>query len=275
GVGICEESSGRKLRGKLAAARVYAKELSVSEIQSRYRADKGENIDAIAPGNPNVLAWYDFHDAYTAPRVTGITLNKTSSSIKAGSTLSLIATVAPINAENKNITWKSNNPSVATVDQKGNVKAIKAGKATITATTVDGAKTATCIVTVTDLKNEWIKQSGKWYYYASDVLQKNKWIKSSNKWYYVDSSGVMATGWKKISGKWYYLNSDGSMITGWKKLSGKWYYLNSDGSMITGWKKLSGKWYYFDGSGKMFASTTKKIGGKTYKFSNSGICLNP
>ena len=81
--------------------------------------------------------------------VTGVTLNKTTTSIEAGQSEQLTATVLPANADNKSITWSSNNTAVATVDQNGNVSALAEGQATITVTTTDGSKTASCTVTVT------------------------------------------------------------------------------------------------------------------------------
>lgn len=81
--------------------------------------------------------------------VTGVTLNKNSTSITAGSTETLTATVSPNNATDKSVTWSSSNTSVATVSSSGVVSAVTAGNATITVTTVDGSYTATCIVTVT------------------------------------------------------------------------------------------------------------------------------
>ncbi|MDL2310195.1 Ig-like domain-containing protein [Parabacteroides sp. OttesenSCG-928-B22] len=81
--------------------------------------------------------------------VTGVSLNKTSLSLVVGESETLTPTVAPADADNKKVSWKSNNTSVATVDNNGNVTALKAGSATITATTEDGGKTATCAVTVT------------------------------------------------------------------------------------------------------------------------------
>ena len=81
--------------------------------------------------------------------VTGVSLNKTSTSIEAGQTETLTATVAPSNAGNQNVNWISSNTSVATVDQSGKVTALAPGNTTITVTTEDGSKTATCAVTVT------------------------------------------------------------------------------------------------------------------------------
>lgn len=81
--------------------------------------------------------------------VTGVTLNKSSLTIEAGQNETLVATVAPTNADNQNVTWKSSNTAVATVSATGEVSALTAGTATITVTTEDGNKTATCTVTVT------------------------------------------------------------------------------------------------------------------------------
>ena len=81
--------------------------------------------------------------------VTGVTLNKTNLTLQEKASETLTATVVPTDATNKNVTWASSDPNVATVDQTGNVTAVGAGTATITVTTEDGEKTATCKVTVT------------------------------------------------------------------------------------------------------------------------------
>lgn len=81
--------------------------------------------------------------------VNGVTLNPTLLSLFTGGSETLTATVEPSNATNKNVTWSSDKPEVATVEN-GKVTAKAAGTATITVTTEDGEKTATCTVTVTD-----------------------------------------------------------------------------------------------------------------------------
>lgn len=78
--------------------------------------------------------------------VKSVSLNKTSLSLKVGDTAKLEVTINPSDATNKNATWKSSDTSVVTVDANGNIKAIKAGNATITVT-VDG-KSATTKITV-------------------------------------------------------------------------------------------------------------------------------
>lgn len=80
--------------------------------------------------------------------VTGVTLDKETMNLTAGSTGTLTATITPENATNKNLTWTSDKEEVATVSD-GVVTAVAAGTANITVTTADGGKTATCVVTVT------------------------------------------------------------------------------------------------------------------------------
>ncbi|WP_443665674.1 S-layer homology domain-containing protein [Dysosmobacter sp.] len=83
--------------------------------------------------------------------VTGVALNKTSTSISVGNSETLTATVAPENAANKALKWASSDEDVATVAPDGTVTAVKVGTATITATATDGSgKSAVCMVTVTD-----------------------------------------------------------------------------------------------------------------------------
>ena len=72
-----------------------------------------------------------------------------AASIYVGDTTKLTATITPDGASNKAVTWDSQNEGIATVDQQGNVKALKAGTATITATAQDGSGiSGSCVVTV-------------------------------------------------------------------------------------------------------------------------------
>ena len=80
--------------------------------------------------------------------VSNVTLDKTTITLSDGQTAKLTATVTPEDADNKNVSWSSDNTAVATVAADGTVTAVKAGTAKITVTTVDGGKTATCTVTV-------------------------------------------------------------------------------------------------------------------------------
>lgn len=81
--------------------------------------------------------------------VTGITLPETLS-LTVGDTRTVTATVAPADATDKSITWTSSDSSVVSVDAQGKLTALKAGTATITATTADGGFSDTCTVTVAE-----------------------------------------------------------------------------------------------------------------------------
>lgn len=82
--------------------------------------------------------------------VDSITLNAETSSGKVGESFSLNASFVPENASNKNLSWKSDNESVATVDNKGTVIFVGYGKCYITATSEDGNKKASCYFYVYD-----------------------------------------------------------------------------------------------------------------------------
>lgn len=95
--------------------------------------------------------WSDVLQVTTKPvPVTGVSLNKTETTIAAGASETLTATVAPSNATNKAVTWATSDAKIATVDNAGKVTGVAAGTATITVKTADGGKTATCQVTVTE-----------------------------------------------------------------------------------------------------------------------------
>ncbi|AFQ45722.1 Ig-like domain-containing protein [Desulfosporosinus meridiei] len=93
----------------------------------------------------------DFSGSFEVIVQTGvakISLNKTTTTLSIGYSDELISTIAPLNAVNSNVTWKSSNSSIVTVDENGKIEALKSGRAVITVTSEDGNKKATCIVTV-------------------------------------------------------------------------------------------------------------------------------
>lgn len=92
---------------------------------------------------------FTYDDGLSGVPVTGVQLNKSLSSLYVGGTEQLTATVLPIDASNKAVSWESGNNSVATVSGTGLVTAVGAGSTVITVTTDDGGKTATCNYTVT------------------------------------------------------------------------------------------------------------------------------
>ena len=110
--------------------------------------------DVSASGyNCRIKAYTDKRDTTTPAdvKVSRITLSaSTGLALTKGQTQKLTATVAPANATNQAVTWKTSDKNVATVSENGLVTAVGGGDATITCTAKDGSNVkATCKVTVT------------------------------------------------------------------------------------------------------------------------------
>ena len=119
--------------------------------------DSNGTVLGVSPGSTVIIVISDDGNYTTSIPVTvikptinvsGVTLNKNNITLLIGQTDSVVATVMPSNATNKSVTYSSSNPTVATVDQNGNIKAIAQGEATIIVTTSDKKMTASCKVTV-------------------------------------------------------------------------------------------------------------------------------
>ncbi len=115
--------------------------------------NKGYRFVAWSDGNtdnPRTLTVVDnaiYTATFEAIRVASISLSQTTATISKGKTLQVEASVLPENALDKSVVWSSDNETVAIV-QDGLIHAHEKGIATIQATTVDGNKIATCLVTV-------------------------------------------------------------------------------------------------------------------------------
>lgn len=94
--------------------------------------------------------------------VVSVSLDKASLDMYLQDTYTLTATITPSNATDKAVSWTSSNPSVASVSDKGVVTATAAGKTDITVTTHDGAKAATCSVSVTRRQPKRPSAGGNW-----------------------------------------------------------------------------------------------------------------
>ncbi len=79
--------------------------------------------------------------------VSSITLSPSSLAMEIGEQRTIIPTVLPNNATDKTVVWKSENPSIATVEN-GIVKAVSIGTTSISASSLDGEIKAACPVTV-------------------------------------------------------------------------------------------------------------------------------
>ena len=125
-----------------------------SENTAVAKVDASGMVTAVGVGTTRIIASADANGTAAICVVSVKKLVKSisisgSSTVSALSTIQLKATVSPSDA-NSNVTWSSSNTSIATVDQSGNVKGLKEGKVTISATATDGSgAVGTYQVTVT------------------------------------------------------------------------------------------------------------------------------
>lgn len=206
--------------------------------------------------------------------VTDIVLDKGMITFnRSGETSTIQAIVIPSFATNRNVSWKTNNSSVAVVDSKGTVTAVGPGSATVSAITEDGGLIANSLITVlnpvkgvslnkTELK---LKQGEQASLTAtinpSDASEKTvEWKSSNNSVATVDSYGrILAVG--RGTSTIMVTTKDGSYTAscvvsvigkvGWSYENGSWYYYNADGAMRVGWLYTSNRWYYLNSNGKM------------------------
>lgn len=113
--------------------------------------------------------------------VTGVTLDAETADMKVGEQKKLVATVAPEDATNKSVTWSSSDETLATVTSEGQVSALKAGTVTITVKTADGEKTASCVITITNVDVESVKLNRSHIYiYPGDNNQLTATVAPAN-----------------------------------------------------------------------------------------------
>jgi len=137
-------------------------------------------------------------DEKTTP-VTSITLNYEELTLIPGDTITLVATVQPDDATNKTVTWTSNRPGVVTVNEEGLITAVANGEATIIATTRDGNKIVSCMITV-DFRSQWV---GDWEFTTNPAGQIS----------YGEQSDVICIKFlKSTSGELVTVNESGKLL---------------------------------------------------------------
>lgn len=115
-------------------------EYEAGTFQATFKNENGESPKANVPAfKTNPI------------KVTGVTLDQTELELDVDGTATLQASVAPTTATDKSVAFTSSDDTIAKVDREtGEVTGVAPGTADIVATTIDGNKTATTTVTVTE-----------------------------------------------------------------------------------------------------------------------------
>ena len=179
--------------------------------------------------------------AVTVSAATPFTISPTTVSVEVGATTKLTASLAA--------TYESSDDKVATVASDGTIKGIKAGAATITATSTDGSgKPATCAVTITGKalndKTELFDEKGNKLYVRTGSAPNYEYRRATyadynNKnitTFYIkgDVDEYRYTGWQTIDGLTYFFRKDNTKVTGEQVIGGVKYNFASDGSLTQG-----------------------------------------
>nr|WP_321026263.1 glycoside hydrolase family protein [Clostridium neonatale] len=122
-----------------------------------------------------------------------------------------------------------------------------------------------------NIKNGWVLENDKWYYYEDNKKLTTEWVKSNDRWYYLEKDGHMVKDWFQTTknNDWYYALQNETIN------NGKTFY---EGEICTGWLKLNGKWHFFEDInentlGVMYSDGIFKIKDKYHKFDKEGVWL--
>ncbi|SUQ40235.1 lysozyme [Clostridium neonatale] len=122
-----------------------------------------------------------------------------------------------------------------------------------------------------NIKNGWVLENDKWYYYEGNKKLTTEWVKSNDRWYYLEKDGHMVKDWFQTTknNDWYYALQNETIN------NGKTFY---EGEICTGWLKLNGKWHFFEDInentlGVMYSDGIFKIKDKYHKFDKEGVWL--
>ena len=136
--------------------------------------------------------------------VTGIQINENIESLEVGKSKIITATITPSNATDKNITWKSSDESIATVNTSGEITAKKSGTVNITASSSNG-KTSTIKI---NIKEESKAENSA--IIKTSTINKNNTDNNSTTNNQEDSNplgGILTLGLLGGGGSWIYKKS--------------------------------------------------------------------
>lgn len=124
-------------------------------------------VPAGAPAEIRIVSQEEY-DRVVGSHPSSVTVTPSEAKMYVGSELQLSAAIAPDNASDKRLTWKSNNISVVTVDANGKLKAQGKGNAIVEVSTING-RTAQCKVSVNPTYPESITVTPATYkFYVGD-----------------------------------------------------------------------------------------------------------
>ncbi len=209
-----------------------------SEDESIATIDEAGNITALKVGIVTISATAQDGSGVTGKcvltinnatvLVNAVVITPASADMQIGGTLELVHNVMPNDATNKDVLWSSSDESVATVDQTGKVTAVKDGKVSIFATSVDGSdiKGESVITVLVPAPKMYILGYGR---YGADAMKYLVWrdgkitqlpenCESVSSFYSNGSSlymaGIKKNNDKKVIGYWlgdtFHAFNDGS-----------------------------------------------------------------
>ncbi len=219
--------------------------------------DANGNIKAIRAGETTYTVTVKYRDGSTssdtkkltvkAANVSGITLDKTSVTLKVGESLKLNPKIET--GGYTGCLWYTTDKTIVSVEEHGNgtIKALKPGRVTITAcSSEDTSKKATCEVTVvsdkdprTDTTTPLKDKNGNRLYYKD---ANGKYVEAVVADYYKynvfyrlkDDVEYKYTGWQNIDNKRYFFDKNGNKVTGEQTIQGVKYTFGSDGALNAG-----------------------------------------
>lgn len=130
---------------------------------------------------------YNYKVHVSEVSVTGVSLSPDTITLAVGHRTKAIVTFTPENATNRNITWDSSDPSVATVDSTtGVITGMKNGTTTITAITQDGGKKDSVTVKVSNAETTWVKDT------SHNFIDGEKYVFVYDGYLFYEDNGAMS-----------------------------------------------------------------------------------
>lgn len=243
-----------KVNGTKKKAIWYSSNRNVATV------DKNGRVTVIKKGTAVITAKIGSKKYKCTVKAVNPKISKRSKTIIKGKTYDL-----KVSGTSSKVTWSSSNKSIAKVNSKGKVTAVKKGTATITSK-VNGKKLY-CTINVVNkgiAQNSIAVFKGRTYQLTTYGLSNIKWNTSNKTIATVDKNGLV-TGKKKgttiiyaISGNKTYTCTvavKNEPDPGWKTIDGNIYYYYTKEDKAIGWQTIDGRKYYFNKDGVLSSYT--------------------